>query len=293
MDKTFRGKEYLKIGLHTHTTNSDGAYTPEQALTMYREAGYDAVALTDHWIYTPQANQNGLTVLSGCEYDIPYHHIVGIGMTRDPEISRTLQRDESLSVAEKAKVIVRRIREAGGFAVIAHPAWSVTSPERLRDIGDFDALEIYNSVSEAGMSYRPYSGIIVDILAADYGIYPPLLATDDTHYYNGDECRGIVMVERDAYEQLGLGRAIREKRFYATQGPALEVERTEDGSICAYCSPAVKVVFLSNVNWTAGRVVRGECITEVTYRPNPADTFVRVEITDADGRMAWSNMIQI
>ena len=291
MYQAMNGKTYCKIGLHTHTTQSDGALTPEAAAARYREAGYDAIALTDHWIYTPAGEIGGLAILPGCEYDIPYHHIVGIGMTRDPGISRELQWDDSLSVPERAREIIRRIREAGGFAVLAHPAWSLSSPERIRAIGDFDALEIYNSVSEAGMSDRPYSGLIVDMLAADYGICPPLLATDDTHYYDGDECRGMIMVEQQALLELGLAGAIRACRFYATQGPELHVCRAEDGRICVECSPAVKIVFLSNLNWVSGRVVRGEALCRATFHPHPAETFVRVEITDADGRMAWSNII--
>ena len=46
-----KGIKRLKIGLHTHTTRSDGKKTPEEAAKIYADAGYDAVALTDHWKY--------------------------------------------------------------------------------------------------------------------------------------------------------------------------------------------------------------------------------------------------
>ena len=35
-------------------------------------------------------------------------------------------------------------------------------------------------------------------MLATAGVYFPLTATDDTHYYNGDETRGITMLEADA-----------------------------------------------------------------------------------------------
>ena len=42
------GNNRMKINLHTHTTQSDGRRTPEEAAKIYKDAGYDAIALTDH-----------------------------------------------------------------------------------------------------------------------------------------------------------------------------------------------------------------------------------------------------
>ena len=47
------GKKRLKMGLHTHTTLSDGVKTPEEVLEMYAGAGYDVLAITDHWKFNP------------------------------------------------------------------------------------------------------------------------------------------------------------------------------------------------------------------------------------------------
>ena len=44
------GNKRYKINLHTHTTISDGRKTPEQVAEIYRAAGYDMIAFTDHWI---------------------------------------------------------------------------------------------------------------------------------------------------------------------------------------------------------------------------------------------------
>jgi len=38
----------LKGCLHTHTTCSDGALTPQQTADAYRDRGYDFIAFTDH-----------------------------------------------------------------------------------------------------------------------------------------------------------------------------------------------------------------------------------------------------
>lgn len=42
------GKTWYKGNLHTHTTNSDGAYTPEKTIALYKSKDYDFLALTDH-----------------------------------------------------------------------------------------------------------------------------------------------------------------------------------------------------------------------------------------------------
>ena len=178
--------------------------------------------------------------------------------------------------------------------MLAHPAWSLNTPEQIMRAGDFDALEIYNSVSECGMSDRPYSGLIVDMLATQ-GVYYPLLATDDTHYYNGDECRGMIMLEADAVEELGLAGAIRAQRFYATQGPEIHLERISEDEVKVICSPAVKIAFFSNAAWTIGRIMRGENLTEAVYtiKHDCPEKFIRAEVTDENGLTAWSNIIWI
>jgi len=298
------GKKRLKAGFHTHTTNSDGRLTPDKAIALYAAAGYDILAITDHWKYAPTRQVGDMTVLSGCEYDISgpeqaggiteTYHVVALGMTRDPEVPVSLKNDPTIPVSQRVKTVVRMIREAGGTAVLAHPAWSLNTVEQILRSGDFDATEIYNSVSEHGMSDRPYSGLIADMLAS-LGVYLPLLATDDTHYYDGDQTRGITMLEADAVAELGLAGAIREKRFYATQGPEIHLERISETQIKLTCSPAVKIAFFSNVPWCAGRIFRGEDLTEAIYEIKFAqkERFVRAEVTDAEGRVAWSNIIPV
>ena len=295
-----KGIKRLKIGLHTHTTRSDGKKTPEEVAQLYAAAGYDAVALTDHWKYGEAQELCGLQILSGCEYNVggadardAVYHIVGVGMERDPGLTTALRDDPSMTSAEKAKTIIGAIRSVGGLAILAHPAWSLNTPAQCLAIGDFDATEIFNSVSEHGMSDRPYSGLIVDMLAGENGFCKPLLATDDAHYYAGDECRGMIMLEAEAAQTMGIVPAIRAGRFYATQGPEVHMARREDGTVCLACTPASKIVFFSNVVWVRNRVLRGENLTEAVYTPHAQDCFVRAEVTDAEGNCAWSNIIRL
>lgn len=129
-----QGQTWFKGNLHTHTTRSDGRRTPEEVMALYREAGYDFLALTDHWNLSEEEEREGLLLLPGCEYDVGgspregVYHIVGIGMTEAPR----LQKSPSLA----PQTVIDEINRCGGLAVLAHPAWSLdraAEAVKLRD----------------------------------------------------------------------------------------------------------------------------------------------------------------
>ncbi len=282
------GKIRYRVNLHMHTTLSDGSATPVEAMQRYRSAGYDAVALTDHRFFGSGSADEDFLVLSGVEYNTPcadgargVYHIVGIGMTREPSV------DSDMSAQE----IIDAIHAAGGMAILAHPAWSLNTPEMILSLRDIDATEIYNSVSGVHNSRRADSSLIVDMLAAK-GRYYPLLASDDVHYYDGtDDCVAWIMADAEDNTREALLRAIRRGKFYATQGPEVHLIPDGDG-FTVKCSPASEIVFLSNLVWSR-RVFEGEGLTEAHYVPREGETFLRAQVTDADGRTAWTNIIPL
>lgn len=283
------GNNRYKIGLHTHTTVSDGSVSPEESARIYKEAGYDAIALTDHWAYHGEDNISGLPIIAGCEYNmgasdtaVDVMHIVGIGMEYEPKLSKENGRQE----------VIDAIRAAGGMAVLAHPAWSLNTPEHAEELSGFGAVEIYNTVSNCGQSSRPYSGYFVDILA-NRGTEYPLIATDDTHMYGGiDDAKSWIMVKADSVSKDDIIKAIEAEDFYATQGPELHVHREGD-KLIADCSPCIMIDFLSNAAWGPDRITRGEALTHAEYQIKPHDRWVRVEVHDSEGRCAWSNIVRI
>lgn len=282
------GKNRCKVNLHMHTTLSDGHLSPVEAVQTYRANGYDAVALTDHWFYGSGSDVEGLTILSGAEYNIGgadgasgVYHILGIGMTRIPSVTKHMPVQE----------LIDRIREANGYVVLAHPAWSLNTPDMILKLKGIDATEIYNSVSDAHHSRRPDSSLIVDMLACN-GRFYPLLATDDTHYYEEkDACRSWIMVEADDNSREAIMRGIRRGHFYATQGPEVHLVRDGDG-YTVKCSPVQEIVFFSNLVWSP-RVFEGDGITAAHYVPYADERFLRVQVKDRDGRYAWTNILPL
>ena len=284
------GKKRYKVNLHMHTSRSDGHATPAEAAQRYLSEGYDAVAFADHWVFGGENTINGLTILPGAEYNT-YHgdsrkgvyHIVGIGMEFDPGLDPW-----NVPVQEA----IDAVKNAGGYVILAHPAWSLNTPEQILALKGIDATEIYNSVSNVHKFNRPDSSVIVDMLGAQ-GFFPKLVAADDTHEYDYDACISYIMVEAEDGSAASILKGIREGNYYATQGPEVHVRR-EGGEIVATCSPCAQVKFCSNLAWSdMNRCRYGHNLTEERYVFGPDENFVRVEVTDGLGRRAWSQIIPI
>lgn len=290
MQKDIFGECRYKVGLHIHTSVTDGKLSSKEAAKIYKSAGFDAVAFTDHWVYGEETEIDGLKIISGCEYNlgssdtsIDVIHIVGVGMNKDPEIVRSTATRQG---------VVDSIKANGGIAIWAHPAWSLNSLNDTKTVCGFDAVEIYNTVSNVCQSSRPYSGYFVDVLANN-GIVYPLIATDDTHYYNGeDETRSYIMVKAPSNSQADIVSAILRKDFYATQGPELHIKREGD-IVVVDCSPCAMINFLSNIAWAPDRITKGENLTHAEYRIKDCEKWIRAEVLDKDGNYAWSNIIEI
>ena len=234
-----RGRWY-KGNLHMHTTVSDGRLSPTEAIRLYREAGYDFIALTDHRLVNPTWIEEGerpLLVMSGSEYDTGHpkgshsvYHILGIGMEHEPEIFYRSPY-ESKYPWPSPQEIVNAINAAGGAAILAHPAWSVMIPEEMFDLHGFAAAEIYNTYSGLPwMGDRADSSIYFDIWARG-GRLVPATAADDSHHYTGEECRSYVMVNAGSLTQEAIVSAIRRGRFYASQGPRFRSLEVDDRTV--------------------------------------------------------------
>lgn len=285
------GNKRQKVNLHMHTTKSDGACSPATALRIYRNEGYDAVALTDHWKFGEGGTSDGMTVLSGAEYNLDgktggggVFHILCIGAGREPQITG------NASSADPQQVI-DAIHAAGGLAVLAHPAWSLNTPEQILRLHGFDATEIYNSVSGVCESRRPDSSLIIDQLGAR-GAFLPLIADDDTHYYDADRCHAWIMVKADDATPESLIPAIRRGDFYATEGPEVHI-RVEGNEAVITCSPCREVAVFSDAVWVDKRMIVGEDLQTVRVPVVKYEQFVRARVTDADGRQAWTNCIPL
>ena len=80
--------EWLRCALHAHTTNSDGELAPRMLVKHYERAGYDVLAITDHWHRTEAPSGRAL-VVPGAELNclLPGDcdgHVLALGIEADP-----------------------------------------------------------------------------------------------------------------------------------------------------------------------------------------------------------------
>ena len=88
---------FWRGNLHTHSDRSDGALSPQETAQVYRDAGYDFLAITDHFrpeygfpmTDTRELRSDGFTTLIGAELHAPRTevgqawHILAAGLPLD------------------------------------------------------------------------------------------------------------------------------------------------------------------------------------------------------------------
>jgi len=285
---------WLKAALHTHTTQSDGLRTPEEAIAFYRSRGYHVLAITDHWIYTPGDGlpAEGLTLLPGVELHGPGYHMLALGLNALPD------RDLSGSPSDLAAEVAR----LGGLPYIAHPYWTGQTSSEIAAISHILGIEVYNAVCDVTRGLG-YSRVHWDeLLAAGHRLTG--LAVDDVHWGHGPGAEGVgyVMVRAAEPSVPAILDALRSGAFYASTGPdildlSVDTIHTDGADLPALrvsCSPCRDIVFYARgplgQRFTADH---GDTLTEATLAIQPDQIYLRVECHDGHGGVAWSNPVYI
>lgn len=291
-----RPGRFWRGNLHTHSDRSDGALPPEEVARRYREAGYDFLAVTDHFrarygfplTDTRPLRAPGFTTLLGAELHAPRTeassewHIVAVGLPlgfRPPE------------PWESGPALARRARAAGAFIGMAHPAASLLTAVDAESLDAAHAVEVYNAL--AAREDRGDSWHLTDVLL-NRGHRLGAYAADDAHFQPQDPpgCAAWVQVRAESLDPEALLAALKAGHYYASTGPELYDVRLGDGDglLTVRCSPVRKVLVTGGA--PGARVVEGEALTECSL---PVAMFghgyCRVTVEDAAGGRAWSNPI--
>ena len=276
---------WYKGNLHTHTTQSDGLLSPEDAIAWYRERDYDFVALTDHWVLTPGQDLDGFCTLTGSELDGPGYHMVALGLQTLP--------DQELG--ESPGALASAVAAQDALSFYAHPYWTGQTSAHISAAPNVTGIEIFNSVCEA-MDGLGHARVHWDDLLAE-GHKHLAVAVDDVHWKHGAEGQGYIMVRAPELSEAGILRAIRAGSFYSSMGPAITDVRVvplAEGQLGlrVHCSPCARITFHgkgpSGHRFTA---TDGELLTHATLPIREAQLYLRVECQDSVGRVAWSNPV--
>lgn len=282
---------FRKANFHCHTTESDGRLTPAECMALYRKAGYEILAITDHKRVTdPGKAPDGLLMIPGTELDFQlpgqWVHLIGLGMNE--RIAAEWDRNGTPQQA------VNDILRLGGVALLAHPAWSLNTPDFIASLKGVCGAEIWNSVSTVPHNAdRADSSSLLDVAWASGASLLPVFANDDSHFYDSEATVAATMVQTGELTETAVLDALKNGRFYATLGPQIRQIETDGYTLTVHCSEAETVIFYSNMPWVSDRTVTGRKITEATYVISPGDRYVRVEVRDAAGRKAWSAPVPV
>ena len=316
-------KNFYKACMHTHTSVSDGKFSPEETKKRYKEQGYSIIAFTDHEVlraYNDLSDDDFLTITS-YEYDLApdgavYNttkmcHLNFYARNRENKTQVCFNSNQW--IAKRHKDTVKYIGEdkfygysqpeinyvidcalKNGFIVCYnHPAWSNETLFDYMGYNGFFAMEVYNhgcASTESSMSEEWNMQGYDALLRAGRRIFP--IFSDDAHNPNinskfCDAFGGYIMVNAQKLEYDEVFSAIERGDFYASMAPEIYELYFEDGKICVKCSEAREIKFL-----TAGRdgtLVKGEGGAPVTYgeyKLGDKFGYVRVEVIDKHGKIA-------
>lgn len=247
------GLRAFKGEVHCHTYESDGTQDVCHTVGNYRSAGYDFMAITDHYISLSSEKSIRLyadapvdmTLMLGEEVHMPteHIHIVHLGGRESvnayfrthkeeasaevDEIKKTLTLPEGISPEDYAWRIwiANKSHEFGGLSILAHPHWiwngvffmgEETTMQLLRE-GVHDALDLcddLNDMHQLDTSVALWNEMRIQ------GARIPVVASTDSHYTDANNPHrpaigGYTLVFSPDRQPASIMQAVRDERSLA------------------------------------------------------------------------------
>jgi hypothetical protein len=266
----------------------------------YSWAGFDVLAITDHWIRTVEPGAEGLVVVPGAELDARIEgqerdaHVLALGIAANP----VEPEGELPTLAET----VDWVNRSGGVPYLAHPRWSGLRTADFERCAGLVGLEIQNAGCELeigrGLSTQAWDECL-EGGAPLYGI-----ATDDSHHPGFDSSHAWIWARCRERTPNAIVEALREGGFYSSTGPVIHEVSVLDDAVEIRCSPARRITLVSDrkrgASVSAGRLGycfrgsvletdhEGDVVAAQLLRP-AFTSYGRLEVRDAVGRTAWTN----
>jgi hypothetical protein len=293
---------WLRCALHAHTTNSDGELAPDMLVRHYQWAGFDVLAITDHWVRTAERSTRKLLVIPSTELNAqcggPEHdaHVLALGVEADPVIPE----GEFAQLQE----VVSWIDENGGVPYIAHTYWSGLRTDQWEDCEGLLGLEVWNAGCELEIGRGDGSLHWDEALERGKNFFA--LATDDSHHPGYDSGFAWTMVRAADKSQEAVLEALRTGSFYGSTGPEITSVELVDDVVTVRCSPAASVTLVAGrgrgARANAGRlgypnnseIVERDSAGLITAcrLEKPWNTpYGRLEVADTRGGRAWTNAL--
>lgn len=159
---TFTKEDYTnkRVNLHIHTTYSDGLATFQEIEQQAKEKNYKYIAISDHNTVQGHRDNKSSIVIPAVEFDVWYKyiflHLLAYGIdVNNKELEKFYAKDKRGTEMDIIRFFARRnikdliqaIHNAGGIAVLAHPAccWALNMEQFIKDLKNIglDGIEVY------------------------------------------------------------------------------------------------------------------------------------------------------
>lgn len=162
--------ENNRVNLHIHTTFSDGKADAFDIICQAKEKGYKKIAICDHNTFEAHKQiQDGILV-PAVEFDVwcgyVFLHLLAYGIdVNNTELQAFCAKNKKETELDIVRIFAKRdikklikaIHDAGGTAVLAHPAccWAISLDKFVKKLISYglDGIEVY-------YPYRRHRGII-------------------------------------------------------------------------------------------------------------------------------------
>ncbi len=284
---------FYRGNLHTHSDHSDGKHTTAEVVRRYKEAGYDFLSLTDHFMDvfdypindTREFCTEDFATITSAELHLDktksgvVHHILAVGVPEDfakPGDGETIHQ------------IVQRAADAGAFIGICHPSWHGLTTEEAHTFDMAHSVEIYNHGSHVENN-RGYDVPFWDVMLNE-GKRLSGYATDDAHAISHDAFGGWMHVKAESLDPDKILEAMKAGHYYSSQGPEIHNMEIDGDQLHISCSPVSNISIQGH--GSLSNFKRGDGITEATFDISKyKDHYVRATVVDDNKDNAWTNPV--
>lgn len=259
-----RVPKYFRANLHTHSTISDGKFSPKELKEIYKEHGYQILAITDHNIISDQSalTDEEFLMLTGVEISVAevgkdvqhkksYHlnlisrhphnlwipylpkkpkdsYFPYINLIETPEMERHHN-------TESVNKIIAAAKEHDFLVTYNHPVWSLHNYTDYAELKGLWAMEVcnYNALYVGHDGYSPM--VYRDLLAKGNRLFP--VGSDDMHKMYA--CGGAwIMVGAEKLDYETVIQTLENGDFYASTGPEIYSLTLDGSELKITCSDA-------------------------------------------------------
>lgn len=226
-----RGRAWYRGDCHLHSVYSDGRRTLAEIAALARAAGLDFINSSEHNTHSAHAHWaehagDDLLIMLGEEVTTRNGHLVALGTDPGTFVDwRYRARDNRFGR------YARRIRDAGGLVVPAHPHATCVGCNWKFGFGEADAVEVWNGAytPDDEVSLADWDSMLVTSVRGGRRPWIPAMGNSDAHR-DPDRIGGPqTVVLADDLTREAIQDGIRRGRSYVAESKSVELTFTAAG----------------------------------------------------------------